>query len=81
MQQQCVSLPAVTSMHNCLLVHADDFHARMQLLQSAISQRAESVIAIVSHFSVLKHMTGRELDNGEVWSCHWQDGVCITDHA
>ena len=60
-------------------MHADEFHVRMQLLQSCISQRAESVIAIVSHFSVLEHMTGRQMKNGEIWSCRWQDGCCIPE--
>ena len=51
----------------------------MQRLAPCIIQRPEAVLAVVSHFSVLEHMTGHHFANGEIWSCRWQEGGCVID--
>ena len=62
------------------LLHAEEFGRRMEKFRTYLMQRPEQVLAVVTHFGVLEHMTGHMFTNCEIWSCLWEDGYCIAEH-
>ncbi|DBA73003.1 TPA: hypothetical protein ACH3X2_009947 [Trebouxia sp. C0005] len=58
----------------------DEFEARMGAFRMYLRQRPEKVLAVVTHFGVLEHMTGHRFTNCEIWSCLWEDGYCSAEH-
>lgn len=58
----------------------DEFGIRMEAFRTYLRQRPEEVLAVVTHFGVLEHMTGHRFCNCEIWSCLWEDGYCIAEH-
>ena len=74
----------VAPCNTCLLmvccVSADEFEARMEAFRMYLRQRPEQVVAVVTHFGVLEHMTGHRFTNCEIWSCLWEDGFCSAEH-
>lgn len=63
-----------------LVLSADEFGIRMEAFRTYLRQRPEEVLAVVTHFGVLEHMTGHRFCNCEIWSCLWEDGCCIAEH-
>ncbi len=61
-------------------VSADEFEARMEAFRMYLRQRPEKVLAVVTHFGVLEHMTVHRFTNCEIWSCLWEDGYCSAEH-
>ena len=51
----------------------------MEAFRTYLKQRPEEVLAVVTHFGVLEHMTGHRFTNCEIWSCLWEDGYCIAE--
>jgi broad specificity phosphatase PhoE len=51
---------------HAVLCHAVVFLARMQQLQQWIEARPERVLAVVTHWGVLRALTGRDFENCEL---------------
>ena len=51
----------------------------MEVFRTYLRQRPERVMAVVTHFGVLEHMTGHRFRNCEIWSCLWEDGYCTAE--
>lgn len=60
--------------------NAEEFGKRVEQFRRYLMLRPEEVLAVVTHFGVLEHMTGHMFTNCEIWSCAWEDGYCIAEH-